>query len=229
MPEIIVECGHNHNGDMKRMWKMIETAKECGASVAKFQLYDVEKIVPKDHQWYWDLERGQLTYFQWKDVVETCRYYNIEFMASVFDTEKVKWCEEVGMKRYKIASRTIYKQDVIDAVVATGKPIIASLGMYNEKEFPTFKADYLYCIAKYPTMPEDLHFEDVDFKKYAGFSDHTIGLTAPLIAMARGARIIEKHFTLDRNLDGADHKGSMEPEQLKELVTMSKAIGGIIR
>jgi len=219
---IIVECGHNHNGDMFLMRKMIRTVKDCGADIAKFQLYDIRKILSPDHKWYWDLERGQLSREQWLEVVDLCKQAGIEFLASVFDVERVAWCEEVGVKRYKIASRSIYEKDLIDAVVKTGKPIIASLGMYHEPEFPSFKADFLYCVAKYPTLPEDINFNNVDFKKYAGFSDHTIGIEAPLIAIARGARIIEKHFTLDKTLDGADHSGSMTPDELGQLVKYAK-------
>lgn len=216
MAIIISELGHNHNGDMERMLEMIRVAKKCGANVAKTQLYDIDKISKPSDEWYLDLKRGQLSKKDWLQFFGACMVEGIEPMASVFDVERVKWCEEAGVKRYKIASRSIYDKELIGAVVATGKPIIASLGMYNEPEFPDFKADYLYCVAKYPTPLVDIEFPD--FYKYAGFSDHTIGLGASLLAIAKGARIIEKHFTLDKNLDGADHKGSMTPEELKQLV-----------
>ena len=229
MSLIICELGHNHNGDMKMMAEMIDTAKDCGADIAKFQLYEISKILPPDHKWYWDLERGQLSREQWLEVVDLCKQAGIEFLASVFDVERVAWCEEVGVNRYKIASRSIYEKELIDAVISTGKPIIASLGMYHEPEFPSFKADFLYCVAKYPTLPEDINFNSVDFKKYAGFSDHTLGIEAALVAMARGARIIEKHFTLDKTMDGADHSGSMTPDELRSLVEYSKKFEALLR
>ena len=226
---IIVECGHNHNGNMAIMREMIHAVKDCGADIAKFQLYDVKKILPPDDKWYWDLERGQLSREQWLEVVDLCKQVGIEFLASVFDVERVAWCEEAGVKRYKIASRSIYEKPLIDAVVRMGKPIIASLGMYHEPEFPSFKADFLYCVAKYPTLPEDINFNNVDFKKYAGFSDHTLGIEAALVAMARGARIIEKHFTLDKTMNGADHSGSMTPDELRSLVEYSKKFEALLR
>ena len=85
------------------------------------------------------------------------------------------------------------------------------------------KVDFLYCVAKYPTMPEDVNFDKIDFKdKYSGFSDHTIGMNAPLIAVARGAKILEKHFTLSKKMHGPDHQGSMEPNELRQLVKSAR-------
>ena len=142
-------------------------------------------------------------------------------MASVFDVERMVWCEEIGMKRYKIASRSIRHRPLIEAVCATGKDVIASLGMWNGRDFPSIptkaRVDYLYCVAKYPTYPSDLNFHAIDFNQYSGFSDHTIGIDASLVAIARGARILEKHFTLSKRMPGPDHSGSMEPQELAEI------------
>jgi len=147
-------------------------------------------------------------------------------MTSVFDPERVWWCEEIGVKCYKIASRSIYDKELIDAIARTGKDIIASLGMYQGKEFPKIdtygKVDFLYCVSKYPTLPEDLNFLEVDFNRYSGFSDHTIGIEAALVAMARGAKIIEKHFTLDKKMHGPDHIISMERQELRQMVEFSR-------
>lgn len=225
---LIVELGHNHNGDMFTMRKLIRTAKDCGADVVKFQLYKTDSLFKKDFEWYWDLKRGELTYSDWMKVAEECRDVGIKFFASVFDIERIKWCEDVKVKRYKIASRSIYDKPLVDAIVQTGKPIIASLGMYYETEFPSFNADFLYCIAKYPTPFIDLHLGSVDFNRYDGFSDHTIGIEAAMVALSRGARIIEKHFTLDKTMDGADHKGSMNPEELRALVDFADKVRVIL-
>jgi sialic acid synthase SpsE len=93
--------------------------------------------------------------------------------------------------------------------------------MWGEEQFPNIVSrgpvDYLYCVAKYPTRWEELHFDDVDFTRYAGFSDHTLGVEAALVAAARGARILEKHFTLDKKMHGPDHACSMEPGELAEI------------
>jgi sialic acid synthase SpsE len=153
-------------------------------------------------------------------------------MSSVFNLQGVEWAEKLGMKRYKIASRCIGQQDLFDAVGETGKDMIVSLGMWHDANptapLPTHikskgKVDFLYCVAKYPTMPEDVDFDKIDFKdKYSGFSDHTIGMNAPLIAVARGARILEKHFTLSKKMHGPDHQGSMEPNELRQLVKSAR-------
>ncbi len=222
---IIAELGHNHNGNMALMKEMIYRASDCGVDIVKFQLYDTSKIVPRDHQWYWDLERGEITHEQWINIVDICGYLNVEFMASVFDVERVEWAKEVGMKRYKIASRSIYDRELLEAVADTGKPIIISLGMTDERGIPKIKGtsvDYLFCVAKYPTQPQDIDWRRVDFTIFSGFSDHTIGIEAPLIAVARGAKIIEKHFTLDKTMDGCDHSGSAEPHEFKELAKYMK-------
>ncbi len=225
---IIAEIGQNHNGDMAIARKLIVSAKEHGADIAKFQLYDVDKIFRPEFEWYEEAKQAQLSKEQTVELNKYCSLVGIEFMASVFDSERVEWCEDIGMQQYKIASRSIYEAQLVNAVARTGKDIIVSLGMYKGKQFPKFntsaKVDFLYCVSKYPTKPEDLDFKNMDFTKYSGFSDHTIGTDAALIAMARGARIIEKHFTLDKGMHGPDHSNSMEPKELEQLVKWSRLL-----
>jgi len=229
---IIAEIGQNHNGDMDIARKLILAAKERGADIAKFQLYDVDKIFAPDFEWYKEAKKAQLTKGNVFGLAEVCAHIGIEFSASVFDLERFGWAEELGMKKYKIASRSIYEENLTNAIASTGKDIIVSLGMYKGKGFPQIntsgKVDYLYCVAKYPTMPEDLGFLNVDFSRYSGFSDHTIGITATLVAISRGARIIEKHFTLDKQMHGPDHSGSMDPMELEELVSYARNIEKIL-
>ena len=220
--EILAEIGVNHNGDMNLAVELIHAAKENGADAAKFQLYDARKLFPKENnEWYEYNCRTELSREQVNLLFEECEKAKIEFIASVFDVQRVTWLEEIGVLRYKIASRSIFDNDLIQAIVRTGKPIIVSLGMWEKEEFPTLgnsvNVDFLYCISKYPTLLTDVNLQGVDFTKYAGFSDHTIGLTAAMAAMSRRARIIEKHFTLDRSMCGPDHKSSMTPEELNEL------------
>lgn len=218
---LIAEIGQNHNGDMKLAKKMVSIIKKNGANVAKFQLYDVDSIFNKDFKWYKEAKEAQLDFDQVKDLKKECDRVNIEFMASVFDTERLDWILELGLERIKIASRSIGNQKLINAAAKSGKDLIVSLGMYKGKRFPSIrtkgKVDFLYCVAKYPTKYEELNFSKVDFEKYAGFSDHTIGIQASVVAMARGAQIIEKHFTLDKKMHGPDHKCSMDPGELRQL------------
>lgn len=223
---IVAEIGHNFQGDMQMAFELIRQAKYCGSDVAKFQLYDTGKIVKPDHRWYYDLKRGELSKIDWMALVEACGRYDIEFMASAFDVERVGWCEEAGMKRYKIASRSIYDVELLEAVVATKKPIIMSLGKVKDNRIPKInsgvRVDYLYCVAQYPAPADSLKLSQVDFRYWDGFSDHSVGIEACMVAVARGAKIIEKHLTLDKNLDGCDHVGSMTPDELSSLVDFAK-------
>jgi sialic acid synthase SpsE len=220
--EIIAEIGQNHNGDTDLARRLIAEAKAAGADVAKFQVFEARTLFPKEgNEWFEYNCKTELSRPQVEILARECERVGIEFMASVFDVERVSWLEDVGMRRYKIASRSVRNGALLDAVAATGKPMIVSLGMWDASTFPPISAvggvHFLYCISKYPTELSDLHFGHVDFARYAGFSDHTIGIEAPMIAMARGARIIEKHFTVDKRMYGPDHSGSMTPQELAKL------------
>ena len=218
--EIIAEIGQNHNGDMVLAKELIYAAKENGADVAKFQLFDAPSLFPSDKPWFSYNCQTQLTKEQLYYIFEICEDVNIEFMASAFDCERVSWLEEINVRRYKIASRSIHDRALIEAISKTNKPVIASLGMWEELNFPIINANisgYLYCISKYPTPLNDLKLSSVDFNKYIGFSDHSIGITAACASFTLGAKIVEKHFTLDTNMTGPDHKGSMTPTDLANL------------
>jgi N-acetylneuraminate synthase/N,N'-diacetyllegionaminate synthase len=230
--QIIAEIGQNHNGDMELAKELIYAAKENGADVAKFQLYDVDSIFPKDFEWYQETKKSEVSRDQAFELAQTCEAAGIEFMASVFDLERVSWCEAIEMKRYKIASRSVRHHPLIEAVCATGKDMIVSLGMWDGPGFPSIPArarlDYLYCVAKYPTHPEDLDFNSIDFARYSGFSDHTMNIDASLIAVARGARILEKHFTMSKAMHGPDHSGSMEPQELAQIRRFADSFANIL-
>lgn len=217
--EIIAEIGQNHNGDMGLAKELIVSAKECGADVAKFQIYSARDLFQKEGNDWFDYNcQTELSRDQIGLLKDECERVGIEFMASVFDVERVAWLEAVGMRRYKIASRSVNDAKLIDAIAKTGQRLIVSLGMWSGEEFPKIGGsggvDFLYCISKYPTPLSDLHLAKVDFLRYAGFSDHTIGTSAAITALARGARIVEKHFTIDKKMYGPDHAGSMTPDEL---------------
>jgi N-acetylneuraminate synthase/N,N'-diacetyllegionaminate synthase len=227
--EIIAEIGQNHNGDMQLARRLIAEAKAVGASVAKFQVYDARALFPREGNEWFDYNcQTELSRSDVELLASECERAGIEFMASVFDVERIAWLEAVGMRRYKIASRSITDTALIDAIASTGKPLLVSLGMWSEPHFPKIQAsgdvEFLFCISKYPTSLSELHLSKVDFVRYAGFSDHTIGIEAPMAALARGARIIEKHFTLDKTMYGPDHEGSMTPVELRNLCQFRDAV-----
>jgi len=227
--EIIAEIGQNHNGDMGLARELIAAAKGAGADVAKFQLFRAAETFPPParNPWYdyncsTELKRADV-----EMLAGECARQGIEFMASVFQPDLVDWLEAVSMPRYKIASRSVNEPALLARVAETGKPMIVSLGMWDGPSFPAMPAprscvDFLYCISKYPTPFEDLKLSQVDFGAYGGFSDHTIGVEASMVALARGARIIEKHLTLDKDMHGPDHSCSITPDELATLVAFKK-------
>ena len=218
--EIIAEIGQNHNGDLELACELIRKAKICGADVAKFQLYDAKNLFPKEgNEWYEYNCKTELSFEDVEMLDRVCKEEGIEFMASVFDIKRISWLEDLNVKRYKIASRSIHEENLINAVIETGKPVLISLGMWKQESFPSYSGNisYLYCISKYPTPLNELDFSKIDFSSYAGFSDPTEGVVAPITALARGAKIIEKHFTIDKTMHGPDHSGSMTPEELTEI------------
>jgi len=216
---LISEIGHNGNGNMALNKLMIEESKACGADIAKFQLYDTNKIKKPWQSRYLELLFAELTKEEVFELKEHCDKVGIEFMASAFDVERLGWLEELGVKRHKLASRSIRDTELIKQMEATGKPIMASLGYWNEDKPPKIKnAEFLYCVSDYPAMIDPKQFPH-NFKDtmYSGFSDHSMGCYWAREAMKRGATIIEKHFTLSNQLPGYNQKGSMEPWELKDL------------
>jgi len=252
--EVIAECGINHDGDMAIAKELIHTAKACGADIAKFQLYDPTKRDDLDEHPYKDiLLKSKITRRELYFLNEECKRVGIEFMCSVFDVERVGWCEEINMKRYKIASKSVYDEELAEAIFKTGKPIIISYGMINPFKYPCIlnkedliyrsgRVNKLYCISRYPASLSDINFKDENGVQgdcsycsifncdnpYDGYSDHTIGISTCLVAMSLGARIIEKHFTLDKTAEGPDHLLSAEPEELLMLCQMRDDIEKIL-
>lgn len=219
--DIIAEIGQNHNGDMNIAIELIKLAKLNGANVAKFQLYDAKALFPKDNNpWYEYNCQTEISKEKLNILFGACERYGIEFMASPFDELRVEWLEELGVKRYKLASRSVNDTNLINKVANTKKEVLISLGMWEHNEFPKLPIEelkFLYCKSIYPTPIELYNFNEISFEKYDGFSDHSIGIVAPKIALSRGAKIIEKHFTLSKGSYGPDHICSITPEELHQL------------
>jgi len=239
---VIAEIGINHNGSMTRASEMIDVAQQAGADVAKFQIYVPERVLDLEDpliEEHWDtIKAAELSFENVRYLKNLCDTLGIEFLASVFHPDRVKWTEELGMERYKIASRSIYDEALAKAVAVTGKPIIMSWGHYKILlGYPVLinwrrawaRTKHLYCVSKYPTRFRELDFHDCTFGgRYTGFSDHTIGIAASVAAMVLGATIIEKHFTLSRELPGCDQICSIEPDELRQLCEMRDAVEKIL-
>ncbi len=239
---IIAEIGINHNGDMQQAMEMIQIAKEAGADIAKFQIYDPEKVLDKNDPEdapYWDMLLETELTKEWVIRLKAeCDRLDIEFLASVFAPKTVEWTEEIGMRQYKIASRSVYDRELAEAIAATGKPVMVSYGMIKDNKSPEIteisgineRLKHLYCLAIYPTPLEKFEFfrgngssifrsssSDSRSRRFDGFSEHSTGVGASIFAMALGATIIEKHFTLDKEAWGPDHTSSITPSELKFL------------
>lgn len=237
MVEIIAEIGINHNGSMAMAKELIRQAALCGADVAKFQAYSVDALFgpdgedpnPEIHAGVKPLEFNKA---QFEELKAHCDEEGIEFMCSVFDEERLQWMEDLGVKRHKIASRTSkLTRDLAAKIVATGKECFMSLGFGAqplEGTHPNVK--YLYCVASYPTMYSQLELpKDFSASMFNGFSDHSLGPEASLVAIARGAQTIEKHFTLNKGLPGFDHVCSMTPDELKDLVFYARRMEKVLK
>lgn len=227
---IIAEIGINHNGSLDVAHELIRQARISGADIAKFQFYDPRKIFGPEGS-YPDAEafKQALTVeFGFEDARQLktwCDEEGIEFSASVFDIERFEWTVELDVARHKIASRSVENRELCERILGTGKETFVSLGFWsgNNVPFQIRNAQYLYCVPKYPCDLKDLDLP-LEFSKspYSGFSDHTLGIEAALVAVGRGATIIEKHFTLNKGLPGPDHICSATPEELGELCRLAR-------
>ena len=223
---MIAEAGWNWQGSMNTAFKLIDASKECGVSMVKFQLYDIDKIkVPSDDN-YKGLKSCQLTRDQVHELEEHAMDVDIEIGFSVFDKERLSWLDDIDIKRYKIASRTTDNIELCRRIVNKGLPIIASCSRDHNVALAAYdKVDYLFCMSRREILrngvtnfPNIFH-SDLD---YTGFSDHTTGIEWAIKAIDRGASVIEKHITLDRNAYGWDQSGSSLPVEFKRLVDYGK-------
>lgn len=238
---IIAEIGINHNGNIHLAHELIRQAALAKANIVKFQSYDVDKLFhpeygedPNEEIWKGvkPLEFDQEQFAQCK---EWCDEEGVEFMCSVFDEERLQWMEDLGVQRHKIASRVSkLNRPLAEKMIATGKPCYMSLGFGStvfEEDNPNVRPNvhYLYCVSEYPTEYSSLKLP-TQFSKdvFYGFSDHTLGIEASLVAVGRGAKVIEKHFTLNKGLEGFDHICSITPDELTDLVKYSRLMQKVV-
>jgi|SRR5688572_12004161 sialic acid synthase SpsE len=230
---IIAEIGINHNGSLDLAHELIRQARICGADIAKFQFYDPHKIFgprgshPNDEALQQAL-RVQFGYDDAERLKAWCDEEGIEFMASAFDVERFEWMQSLGVSRHKIASRAVQNAELCERILSTGQETFVSLGFWDRSGVPfdAPQARYLYCVPKYPCEYSDVSLPPLFADTvYDGFSDHTIGIEAALVAVGRGARVIEKHFTLNKGLPGPDHVCSATPEELGALCRYARLMG----
>jgi N,N'-diacetyllegionaminate synthase len=254
---IIAEAGVNHNGDFNLAKKMVDAAKEAGVDYIKFQTFIPEKLVVKNAekaQYQKEttgnsesqlrmLKKLTLSNENFIELKEYCDQIRIGFISTPFDIESINFLNTFNMDFWKIPSGEITNLPYLEAIGATGRKVIMSTGMSDldeikaaieileEKGIKDIKL--LHCNTQYPTPYEDVNLNAMKTiadatGKIVGYSDHTQGIEVPIAAVAMGAKVIEKHFTLDKSMEGPDHRASLEPIELKTMVTAIRNIENAI-
>ena len=255
---IIAEAGVNHNGSLDIAFQLCKAAKESGADVVKFQTWKTEKIITKnvsqaDYQventgssesQFDMLKKLELSYEDFTKIKKYCDEIGIQFASTADEEESLDFLISLGIPFIKIGSGEITNIPYLRAMGSKKFPIVLSSGMATLGEVETALFELknagatdiilLHCTTSYPCVVEDVNLNAMltmknAFKLAVGYSDHTEGIEVPIAAVALGATIIEKHFTLDRKMAGPDHLASTEPREFKQMVesirNIEKALG----
>ncbi|MEC0129074.1 N-acetylneuraminate synthase [Paenibacillus pabuli] len=252
---IIAEVGVNHNGSLDRALECVDQAVLCGADAVKFQTFNSKKLVTRhaqkaEYQMENTGEAGsqlemlqqlELSHSDFIEIKSYCDKREIDFLSTPFDEESADFLNSIQVDAFKIGSGDMNNIPFLQKVDQYGRPIILSTGMAELIEIresleviTKSNVSLLHCTSDYPAPVEDVNLlaintMAVEFKKVIGYSDHTKGIEVSVAAVAVGAQIIEKHFTLDRTLPGPDHKASLVPEEFTALVkairTVEQAMG----
>lgn len=244
---IIAEAGVNHNGSLINAKNLVDKAKKSGADCIKFQTFKSENLVSKkavkaayqkintssSETQLEMLRKLELSFNDFVELSEYCKLQEILFLSTAFDFDSINFLYDLGMDFWKVPSGEITNLPYLIKIAETHKPIILSTGMSTIGEvgqaFDVLRANgcgdvtMLHCTTEYPAPYGDVNLKAMEtlrqkFNVPVGYSDHTNGIEIPIAAVALGATIIEKHFTLDRKMEGPDHKASLEPYQLKNMV-----------
>jgi N,N'-diacetyllegionaminate synthase len=260
---IIAEAGCNHNGDIALAKQLVDAAVKAGADAVKFQTFVTDKLVTRHAQKadYQKKNTGngkesqsamlkklELSFDAFKTLKNYCDENDIIFLSTPFDYVSADFLGELKVPAFKIASGDITNLPFLTYIASMEKPVILSTGMstleevYKAREALTEKQDtplvLLHCTSEYPAPAEDVNLHAMrtlhhTFNVPVGLSDHTRGIEVALAAVALGATVIEKHITLDKELPGPDHRASLEPHELKDLVksirTIERALGDGIK
>jgi N-acetylneuraminate synthase len=245
---IIAEAGVNHNGSMELAFKLIDAAKASGADAVKFQTFRADSLASRSaHKAVYQkrttdvaesqvemLRRLELDSAMHVRLINHCREVGIQFLSSPFDAESADLLDEMKVPLFKIPSGEITNLPFLQHIAGKHRPVIMSTGMSNlgevEEAVHTLQAGgvidltLLHCVTEYPAPYAEVNLRAMQTLKQAfglpvGYSDHTPGIEIAIAAVALGAEVIEKHFTLDRALPGPDHRASLETGELKDMVT----------
>jgi N-acetylneuraminate synthase/N,N'-diacetyllegionaminate synthase len=245
---IIAEAGVNHNGSLELARRLVEAAQASGANAVKFQTFRADQLVtPGAHKATYQqrtttgaesqfdmLQRLELSAEAHHQLVAHCRRTGIQFLSSPFDVPSVTFLATLDVPYFKIPSGEITNHRLLEQVAQQGRPVILSTGMSTLGEVEAAvrviqtaggrDLTLLHCVTEYPAPYAEVNLRAMLTLKAAfglpvGYSDHTLGIEIAIAAVAMGAVVIEKHFTLDRFLPGPDHAASLEPAELKQMVS----------
>ena len=233
----VAEIGSNWEGSITKAKKIIHECKKAGANAVKFQMWRAEDLYTRSHPNWKNIKKSELTFDKVRKIKEYSDKEGIEFFCSAFYPDAVKFLISLGVKKFKIASRTCKFTDpnsleILQEKARSKKEVFISMGMGGNKQkikniFKKNNITFCYCVSKYPTK-----FNEIDWKKaikYDGFSDHTLGIIAPIIFTVIKKQqkaekiIIEKHVKL-KNSKGPDASTSITTKELEELISQIKII-----
>lgn len=237
-PYVIAEIGSNHNGDIDLCRQLIDAAAEAGADAAKFQSWTMTSMVSEASYRSSETLRAEMQAYlftpeQHRTAAERCQARGIAFVSTPFSNEEADLLELLDVPFFKIASMDINNIRLLRYVAAKGRPMVVSTGMATlgeiEQAVESIRAEgnqdivLMHCVSLYPTKPSQVHLRNIEMLRTAfdvpvGFSDHSVGTAIPLAAIALGAHVIEKHFTLSKEMPGWDHSISADPAEMKALV-----------
>lgn len=235
----IAEAGINHDGKLGQALELVERAKEAGADAVKFQTFKADNLCSKRSKSYELFKNLELRKSDWAKIAEKARNSGIMFFSSPFDEESVDLLDDLGVPAFKVASGDLTHLPLLKYIARKNKPIILSTGMSRLSEVDeALNTIYgeenrdvvlLHCVVNYPTNARDANLKVIKtleqvFALPAGFSDHSLGTLLSVAAVCLGARVIEKHFTLDRGLPGPDHKLSLDPAEFAAMVSDIRAV-----
>jgi N,N'-diacetyllegionaminate synthase len=245
---IIAEAGVNHNGNPEKAIQLVKAAAGAGADAVKFQTLTAEGLCSRCSP-YFDLFRPlELDRKAWEEIAAAARELGIIFISTPFDEESVDLLDELGVPAFKIASGDLTHLPLIEYIAEKNKPIILATGIATIEEIDEALAAIhgtgnedvalLHCVSSYPAPVEDMNLRSINtledrYDVPVGLSDHSMGSLVPVTAVALGAALIEKHFTLDSSLDVPDKELSLDPAEFKEMVrkirTVEQALGNGIK
>ncbi len=223
--KIISEIHPQHLGSMDEAKRMILQSKLGGADFVKVQLYNSKLLFDNDDRKYIELSKKEFL-----ELKNYSKLIGVDFFASIFDESKIEWCEYADIQYYKIASRTVLDAKLCKKIINLNKQVFISLGMHDNLNQLPYEGDniiYFYCVSKYPTQLTEIKMPNFDNSKIKGYSDHTVGISACLHAVSKGALYLEKHFSTNKqiNVDTQQaHICSMDYEDLNSLRKHTDAI-----